>query len=105
MSSGSDAMRHAVLTIVVLAVTVTPAPGADGEEKKPILLKPARVFDGVTAKPHAGWVVLVRGDKIEAAGPADSVKAGDARVIDLPDMTLLPGLIDAHTHLFLHPYN
>jgi imidazolonepropionase-like amidohydrolase len=72
----------------------------------PILLKPARVFDGVEAKPHEGWVVLVRGDKIEKAGPAVDVKApDDARVIDLPDATLLPGLIDAHTHLLLHPYN
>jgi imidazolonepropionase-like amidohydrolase len=51
-------------------------------------------------------VVLVRGDKIEAAGPAADVKApDDARVIELPDATLLPGLIDAHTHLLLHPYN
>src|SRR3954468_6956899 len=71
-----------------------------------ILLKPARVFDGVEAKPHEGWVVLVRGDKIEAAGPAADVKAPDgARVVELPDATLLPGLIDAHTHLLLHPYN
>jgi imidazolonepropionase-like amidohydrolase len=71
-----------------------------------MLLKPTRVFDGINTEPHDGWVVLVRGDKIEAAGPADQVKAPDnARVIDLPGMTLLPGLIDAHSHLFLHPYN
>ena len=71
-----------------------------------ILLKPARVFDGHEAKPHEGWVVLVRGDRIEATGPAADVKAPDnARVIDLPGATLLPGLIDAHTHLLLHPYN
>src|SRR5204862_5549867 len=58
------------------------------------------------AKPHEGWVVRVRGDKIEAAGPAADVKAPEgARVIDLSDATLLPGLIDAHTHLLLHPYN
>jgi imidazolonepropionase-like amidohydrolase len=73
---------------------------------KPVLLKPARVYDGVEAKPHEGWVVLVRGGKIAAAGPADYVKASDdTRVIDLPGMTVLPGLIDAHTHLLLHPYN
>jgi imidazolonepropionase-like amidohydrolase len=73
---------------------------------KPLLLQPARVFDGVNSEPHEGWVVLVRGEKIEAAGPADNIKApDDARVIDLPGMTLLPGLIEAHSHLFLHPYN
>jgi imidazolonepropionase-like amidohydrolase len=75
-------------------------------DTRPILLKPARVFDGVDVKPHEGWVVLVRGKKIDAAGPAAEVKAPDhARVIDLPNGTLLPGLIDAHTHLLLHPYN
>jgi imidazolonepropionase-like amidohydrolase len=71
-----------------------------------VLLKPARVFDGVAPEPHDGWVVLVRGERIEAVGPADKVQApADARVLDLPGMTLLPGLIEAHSHLLLHPYN
>lgn len=69
------------------------------------LLRPDRVFDGATAQPHAGWVVLVRGARIEAAGPAAEVKAGSAEVIDLPGTTLMPGLIEAHSHLLLHPYN
>jgi imidazolonepropionase-like amidohydrolase len=48
----------------------------------------------------------VNGERIEAVGPAGEVKApGDARTIDLPDATLLPGLIDAHTHVLVHPYN
>jgi imidazolonepropionase-like amidohydrolase len=73
---------------------------------KPIVLKPDRVFDGTEIKPHEGWVVLVRGNKIEAVGLSADVKApSDAKVIDLPGSTLLPGLIDAHTHLLLHPYN
>src|SRR4051794_31646577 len=72
----------------------------------PILLKPDRVFDGTTATPHAGWVVLVRGEKIAAVGPAEKVEVpADARTITLPGTTLLPGLIDAHSHLLLHPYN
>ena len=78
------------------------APKEDGT----VVLKPARVFDGTTGKAQEGWLVVVRGSRIEAAGPADKVKAPEgARVIDLPDATLLPGLIDAHTHLLLHPYN
>ncbi len=76
------------------------------DEKGPlILLKPARVFDGVTPKPHEGWVVLVRGERIVSAGAADDIRADGARVIELPDATLLPGLIESHSHLFLHPYN
>jgi imidazolonepropionase-like amidohydrolase len=70
------------------------------------LLKPARVFDGVTATVHENWLVVIRGDKIDSAGPADKVVVPKgARVVNLPKMTLLPGLIDAHTHLLLHPYN
>ncbi|HZT82552.1 MAG TPA: hypothetical protein VFA26_20150, partial [Gemmataceae bacterium] len=83
------------------------APGRAGDkDDRPVLLRPARVFDGVAVTPHEGWVVLVRGGRIEAAGPAADVKVPkDARTIDLPGMTLLPGLIDAHSHLLLHPYN
>ncbi|HKP38235.1 MAG TPA: amidohydrolase family protein [Pyrinomonadaceae bacterium] len=68
------------------------------------LLKPARIFDGESS--HDGWVVLVRGEKIEAVGPANQVKApAGAKVIELPGMTLMPGLIDAHSHILLHPYS
>jgi imidazolonepropionase-like amidohydrolase len=79
---------------------------AIAQNKQPILLKPDRVFDGVAEKAQDGWTVLVRGDKIEAAGPAAEVKVpADARVIELSGMTLLPGLIEAHSHLLLHPYD
>jgi imidazolonepropionase-like amidohydrolase len=69
-----------------------------------ILLHPARVFDGVNPQPHEGWSVLVEGDKIAAVGPTLSAPAG-ARTIDLPGATLIPGMIEGHSHLFLHPYN
>src|SRR5690348_9842421 len=68
------------------------------------LLRPARVFDGVNPQPHAGWSVLVEGDKIAAAGPNLTAPAG-TQVIELPGATLSPGLIEGHSHLFLHPYN
>jgi len=71
---------------------------------QPILLRPARVFDGVNPHPHEGWSVLVDGDRIAAAGPNLAAPAG-SRTIDLPGTTLMPGLIEGHSHLFLHPYN
>ncbi|WP_240163578.1 metal-dependent hydrolase family protein [Spirosoma taeanense] len=67
------------------------------------LLKPDRVFDGEAV--HEGWVVRVKGERIEAAGPATSVSGNGAEVIDLKGTTLLPGLIEGHSHLLLHPYN
>ena len=68
------------------------------------LLRPAAVFDG--AQLHPGWTVLVTGDKIAAAGPAADITAPHgARTIVLPNDTLIPGMIEGHSHLFLHPYN
>ncbi len=67
------------------------------------LFKPDRVFDGRTM--HTGWVVLVKGNKIEAAGPMAFKLPANTRIIELKGATLLPGLIEGHSHLFLHPYN
>jgi imidazolonepropionase-like amidohydrolase len=94
------------LTFAALALACALPSLAPAQAVQPVLLKPARVFDGVAPKPDDGWVVLVRGGRIEDAGPADAVRApADARVIELPGATLLPGLIEAHSHLLLHPYN
>ena len=94
-----------VLSLLCLAIAQTPAPAAKPPESV-FLLRPAHVFDGVSAQLHDGWVVLVRGEKIEAVGSASEIKApADAKVIDLPGMTLMPGLIDAHSHVLLHPYS
>jgi len=81
------------------APLVPPPPG------HPVLLRPDRVFDATSEEAHAGWVVLVQGDTIAAVGPASMRAPSDAETIALPGLTLLPGLIDAHSHLFLHPYN
>ncbi len=70
------------------------------------LLKPAAVFDGTNAQLHRDWVVLVRGEKIEAVGPANGLQVpAGAKTVDLPGLTLLPGLIEAHSHVLLHPYS
>jgi imidazolonepropionase-like amidohydrolase len=79
-------------------------PAARPDSNATTLLVPARVFDGTDM--HEGWTVLVRGERIVAAGPASSVSApaGAARV-ELPGTTLMPGMIEGHSHLLLHPYN
>lgn len=78
----------------------TPPPPAP----QAILLQPAAVFDGVDGVVHKGWKVLVIGDHIAAVGPNPAAPA-NATTLELPGTTLLPGLIDAHVHLFLHPYD
>jgi len=100
-------MRLTVLLLLCLTVilpmfqTQQPAP-----PEMVYLLKPAHVFDGESAQLHDNWVVLVRGEKIEAVGPAGSVTApAGAKTIDLPGLTLMPGLIEAHSHVLLHPYS
>src|SRR5437868_9305496 len=108
-------MRFALFPIVCLLVVtsliqMTPSAQTQSTTPKPpdtvYLLKPAHVFDGASAQLHDGWVVLVRGEKIEAVGPESEVKApADAKVIELPGLTLMPGLIDAHSHILLHPYS
>ena len=67
-----------------------------------ILLRGARLFDGSAV--HADWEVLVEGERIAAVGPHLAMPAG-TRVIDLPGDTIMPGMIEGHGHLFLHPYN
>jgi len=95
----------------VLAITIAASRGTllaqtapSVRDTTPILIAPARVFDAAAGVNHDGWAVLVRGNRIVAVGPRDRLAPTGARRIDLPNATLLPGLIDAHSHLFLHPY-
>lgn len=67
-------------------------------------LYPDAVFDGEQL--HAGWVVVVEGDKITAAGTAPQVVVPKgATALTFKGCTLIPGLIEGHAHLLLHPYN
>lgn len=91
---------------IVMAVVLggASAPPAEPATAIALLLRPAAVFDGVDGKMHAGWQVLVRGDRIVAVGPDLAVPAR-ARIIDLAGDTLMPGMIEGHGRLFLHPYD
>jgi imidazolonepropionase-like amidohydrolase len=88
----------ALLVLTMLAAMSAARAGA-------VLLRPQAVW--TAGEPlHPGWVVLVSAERIAAVGPAASVQSPPGtQVIDLPGATLLPGLIDAHSHLLLHPYN
>lgn len=93
--------RFSFIPVTLIAASALSAQATDTLT----LLRPDRVFDGTAAEPHAGWAVLVRGQRIEAVGPVARIAAAGARTIDLPGLTLLPGLIEAHSHVLLHPYN
>lgn len=88
--------------LIAMAATIASLTTAATAES--YLLKPARVFDGLNPQPHDGWQVLVEGDKIAAVGPNLAEPAG-TKVIELPGETLTPGLIEGHSHIFLHSYN
>jgi imidazolonepropionase-like amidohydrolase len=80
------------------AAPLAPPPG-------PALITADKVWTGEGA-PHAGWGVLVAQGRIQAVGPTDKLAVpADAERIELPGKTLLPGLIDLHSHVLLHPYN
>jgi imidazolonepropionase-like amidohydrolase len=68
-----------------------------------IVLKAARVFDGESL--HEGWAVRIKGDRIEAAGPASAIDVTGAKLVDLGGATLLPGLVEGHSHVLLHAYS
>ena len=78
---------------------------AHAAEPRPVLLTADRVWTG-EGEAHTGWAVLVAQGRIQAVGPAASMAApADAERIDLPGKTLIPGLMDLHSHVLLHPYN
>jgi imidazolonepropionase-like amidohydrolase len=102
-------MRQSIVTLAALLVVTTPMivtgqrPAREQPDATVTILKPARVFDGETM--HQGWVVRVKGDRIDAVGTESSVAAQGANVIDLPGATLTPGLIEGHSHILLHSYS
>jgi imidazolonepropionase-like amidohydrolase len=96
-----------VLCATLLAFGLFPdAAPAQTKAASVYLLRPDKVWTGDDAPSHSGWAVLVRDGAIVAVGDAAHLTIpADAQRIDLPGATLTPGLIDLHSHLFLHPYN
>jgi len=91
------------LALLCTGLILLPAVHAQTAPAQQILIKAGRLVDGrsATAQPNVG--ILIEGERIRAVGPLAQIQAQapNARVIDLGQMTVLPGLIDAHTHLLL----
>src|SRR4051812_17395218 len=93
-------MRRLATAIVVLLVTAGALRAQEARGSGTVVLLAARVIDGTGAAPIANGVVVVTDDKIVAVGKQGSVTIpAGARTIDLGDATLMPGFIDAHTHI------
>src|SRR5579863_10540220 len=88
-------------SVAALNAQSSPEPG-EGARPKVIVLHAARLFDVEAGRMVTPGEVLVEGDRIKEAGTSVNYPNG-AQTIDLGDTTLMPGLIDAHVHLFLHP--
>src|SRR6266850_8014275 len=85
--------------ILAIAATATlVAFGGQGAAPPLLVLRAARLIDGRGGAPIAPAIIVIRGERIEAVGSNVTIPAA-ARVIDLGSATLLPGLIDLHTHL------
>jgi len=92
-------MTIRAITLIAAGALIAPnTSGAPAEPGKPIAVKAARMFDGKADGVVSPGIVVVVDGRIQAAGPSVAIPAG-ARVLDLGDATLLPGFMDAHTHL------
>ncbi|MCS0587719.1 amidohydrolase family protein [Massilia norwichensis] len=100
--------RQLALSIVALVGALAGLPAHAAPQVPPpgpVLITADKVWTGDGAA-HAGWSVLVAQGRIQAVGPADKMTVpSDAERISLPGKTLIPGLIDLHSHVLLHPYN
>ena len=97
-------LATSLLLLVACAITSAQTPPPDHLPPSPdhwTVIRAGRLFDTKSEKLVSNQVVLIRGDRITEVGPAEKVKVPDgAKVIDLSHATVLPGLIDAHTHVF-----
>jgi imidazolonepropionase-like amidohydrolase len=97
-------IRRATCVAAALIQAVALAQGTPARQNDVVtLLRPARVFDGDAM--HEGWAVRVEGERIQAVGPAAGLATPGATVVELAGLTLLPGLVEGHSHVFLHPYD
>ena len=103
------ALTFAPTFVLLLGLALCAALAAAGPPQPAprLLLVPDRVFDGASEAARDGWAVLVEGERIAAVGPRAELagRAAGVTVVELPGTTLLPGLIEGHAHVLLHPYD
>jgi imidazolonepropionase-like amidohydrolase len=95
-------MRRAVLSLLIVLSLVVPALAQQTQKPAPktVYIRAGRLFDGTSDKVRENVVIMVVGDRIQSVGPASAISIPpDATVVDLSHATVLPGLIDCHTHL------
>lgn len=89
---------------VILALGTVAAVPRETNAQQATVLRPDAVFDGETL--HSDWIVVVQGERITAAGPASTLNVPRAaESVDLTGLTLMPGLIEGHSHILLYPYD
>lgn len=108
----SSARSRFLVPALSLALALTLAAPATAQRARargtphPVVLVPDAVWDGVADTPRKGQVVVVMGTQIRSVSRPDTLHLPpDAETIPLPGTTLVPGIIEGHSHLFLHPYN
>ena len=89
--------------LIASSIAILAQPAAQREPAGTVVLKAARTFDGESM--HEGWAVRVKGERIEAAGPSAGIDTSGAKVVDLGSATLMPGLVEGHSHVLLHAYS
>ena len=97
-----NTVKHLGSCVLILTLSASGSARAQPAESKPIVLHAARLLEVDSGRLVTPGEILIEGERIVAVGSAVSHPSG-VRLIDLGDTTLLPGLIDAHVHLFLHP--
>lgn len=90
--------------LAVLSVSALGAQGTPRTSPETVAVRAARLVDPRSATTVTNPVIVIEGDRVKAVGPGLAIPAG-ARVIDLGNATLLPGLIDCHTHITMQPSN
>src|SRR5437870_10308390 len=101
MRFGARSVLAPAIPAVLLVCCIT---GLAQQPARRTILRPGKILDVRSGKELANQAVVIEGDKIASIGPAADVKpAADDKLIDLPSATVLPGLIDAHTHLTMNP--